>query len=154
MSHPLVVVRLSYPGDEDPRHPVAIIQVNDPLQEYLISRIQEEGLYVEIEGGPTAILTVSAKTRTSRYDLSLRLKDIITAGHDEYCGIIGSIRMLLLQCTLPVIGNIRHTPPADSRRVRLGALKCSKELALFLEDYTEAAQLQSEIDSLAAHSQV
>jgi hypothetical protein len=148
----MVVVRLSYPGDEDPRHPVAIIQVNDHLQDFLVSKIQEEGFYVEIEEGPTDILTVSARTRISRYDLSLRLKDIITAGHDEYCGIIGSIRMLLLQCTLPTIGNIRHTPSADSRRVRLGALKCSKELALFLEDYSEAAQLQAQIDSLAAHS--
>ena len=150
----MVVVRLSYPGEEDPRHPVAIIQVNDSLQDFLISKIQDDGFYVEIEQGPTDILTVSAKMKTSRYDLSLRLKDIITAAHDEYCGAIGALRILLLQCTLPTIGNIRHTPSADSRRVRLGALKCSQELALFLEDYGEAAELQSQIDSLAVGSRV
>ncbi|MNY44947.1 hypothetical protein D3C86_1800170 [compost metagenome] len=43
---------------------------------------------------------------------------------------------------------MRHTPAEDSPLRRLGALKCEREVALFVEDYTAAAELQEEINHL------
>lgn len=151
MSHPKVLARLGYVGPEDPQHPVVIVKVDNRLPQFLISKIEEQGFFVTIDEEPTPILTVTAKKRTRRLEMTTHLIGIIKAWHDECCGVSQTVRTLLLQCDLPGFEVTRHTPSEDSQLVRLGALKCRLELAILLEEYEEAAQLRDEINRLTAN---
>lgn len=154
MFYPKVLVRIGYLGPEDPQYPVVIVRVKDCVPGFLIAKLEEQGYFVEVETEPTHILTVTAKVRTRRLEMTAHLIGIIKAWHDECCGVSQIVRTLLLQTDYPGFETIRHTPSEDSAMVRLGTLKVRQELAIFIEDYEEAEQLQHQIDSLAAGSPV
>lgn len=143
-----ILVQLSYTGPEDAQHPDIILNVDQRLPSLLISHIVEQGFFA-VPDEKNATFTVTAKFTTGRHAMTTRLMAIILAWFEEYSGFAAMDDTLVLQCALPMIDNVRHTPAEDSPLRRLGALKCEREVALFVEDYTAAAQLQDEINHLA-----
>ena len=142
-----VIVRLSYPGPEDLQHPDLIMQVDDRLPERFLSHIKEQGHFiVPDDKGDT--FTVTARYTIGRYEMTTRLIAIIKAWYEEYCGYAEIENTLLVECPLPEIGRVMHLASDDSPLRRIGILKFQQEIAVGLEDYEEAAELQKEINHL------
>lgn len=143
-----VIVRLSYPGPEDLQHPDLIMQVDGRLPKEFLSHIMEQGYFV-VSDDQVNTYSVTAKYTIGRYEMTTRLIAIIEAWYEEYCCHTGIQNTLLIDCSLPAIGKKMHpAPDADSPQRRIGALKWKQELAVVIEDYEEAAELQKEIDDL------
>ncbi|MNL52884.1 hypothetical protein D3C87_1760930 [compost metagenome] len=123
------------------------MRADQRLSSLLIAHIVEEGYFAAPDEKNT-IFTVSAKYTTGRYAMTIRIMKIIKLWFEEYSGFAATNDTLIVQCALPAIDNMRHTPAEDSPLRRLGALKCEREVALFVEDYTAAAELQEEINHL------
>lgn len=142
-----VVVKLTYPGPEDPQHPDLIMQVDDRLPERFLSHIKEQGHHI-VPDDKSDTYTVTAKYTIGRYAMTTRLVAIIRAWYEEYCGYAGIGNTLLIECALPEVGKVMHFAPDDSPLRRIGTLRCQQELAVGLEIYEEAGKLQQEIDDL------
>lgn len=143
-----VIVRLSYPDPEDLQRSDLIMQVDGRLPEEFLSHIKEHGHFVVPDDKVNAY-SVTARYTTGRYAMTTRLIEIIKGWYEEYCCYSGVRNTLLIDCSLPAIGKKMHpAPDADSPQRRIGALKCRQELAVVIEDYEGAAELQKEIDDL------
>ncbi len=143
-----VIVRLNYPGPEDPQHPDLIMQVDGRLPEEFLSHIKEQGHFI-VPDDQVNTYSVTARYTIGRYEMTTRLIAIIKAWYEEYCCHSGIQNTLLIDCSLPAIGKkMLPAPDADSPLRRIGALKWEQEVAVVLEDYEGAAKLRDEIDSL------
>ena len=143
-----VIVRLSYPGPEDLQHPDLIMKVDGRLPKEFLSHIMEQGHFI-VPDDKSDTYTVTAKYTIARYEMTTRLIAIIKAWYEEYCCYTGVQNTLLIDCSLPAIGKKMHpAPDADSPQRRIGELKWKQELAVAIEDYEDAAELQKEINDL------
>lgn len=146
MSNPKVLARINYDGPDNPKQPVVTVIVNDEVIHHLKEYLAAEDFFVEHEDTDT--LTVIAKKCMRRFEMTAQLIGTMKAWNDEYSGLVGIIHTLIIRCALPVFDPIRHTPSDDAPFVRVGTLKCKREVAVLIEDYKEAAKLQGEIDRL------
>lgn len=143
-----MVVRLTYPGPEDPLHPDLVLQVDDRLPERLLLHIQEQGHHV-IPDDKADTFTVTAKRLIGRHDMTNRLIEIIKEWYGEYCVYAGIANTLLIECALPEIGKVTHfAPNNDSPLWLIGTLRRQQVVAVSLEAYEEAAEIQKKINSL------
>jgi hypothetical protein len=134
----------------DPEHPVMIMQVNGGMSQLLISRLEEEGFHIEIDQEPTPILTVTTDKRIRQLEMTAQLVGIIKAWHDECWGLMHFAHRLLIECDHPTFKTVHHAPSEDSRGVRLGELEWEQGLAVMMDRFEEAAQLQRQINDLVA----
>lgn len=148
MSNPKTVARIKYDGPDDPKQPVITVIVNDEVIHHLKEYLEAEDYVVNFEDTDT--LSVIAKRCIKRFDMTYRLIGTMKAWNDEYSGLIGIIHTLLIRCELPVFDPIRHTPSDDAPFVRVGMLRLKQMVAVLIEEYEEAAQLQAQIDRLIA----
>lgn len=150
MQSSIARVGLRYVGMHDPEHPVMIMQVNGGVSQLLTSRLEGEGFHVEIDREPTPIITVTADRRIRQLEMTAQLVGIIKAWHDECWGLMHVAHRLLIECDHPTFKTIRHAPSEDSRAVRLGELEWEQGLAVLMDRFEEAAQLQRQINNLVA----
>ena len=142
-----VVVKLTYPGPEDPLHPDLIMQVDDRLPERFLSHIKEQGHHI-VPDDKSDTYTVTARYTIGRYAMTTRLVAIIKAWYEEYCGYAGIENTLLVECALPEVGRVIHPTPDDSPLRHIGRLRRQQAVEVALEDYEEAGKLQQEIKGL------
>lgn len=150
MQSSIVYVGIRFVGMQDPEHPVMIMQVNGCMSQLLISRLEESGYHVEIDQEPTPILTVTARKRIWRLEMTAQLVGIIKAWHDECWGLMHFAHRLRIESDHPTFKEVRHAPSEDSRGVRLGELEWEQGLAVLMSRFEEAARLQHQINDLVA----
>lgn len=150
MSRDRLYMKLLYVDQEESDYPVMILRMDDQLPRTLIPKLTEQGFSVEAELKPIPMLTVTAKTKTKRLEMTAKLVRIIKAWHDECCGVGQFSCILQLESDLSGFKLIHHAPSPDSYFMHLGALKGRWAVAYLMEDYREMAQLQLKIDALAA----